>query len=218
MTLAVVLYWSVRSPYCYVLGPRVQALSEMFAVEVALKVVHPAALRRPERFAEMRANALARPHFLMDSAREAARHGLPFRRPTPDPVAWEPETLVPATEQPRARRLGRLCALAETRGAGLAFTLGLARLLWDGAVEDWEAGVHLAKVADAAGLDLADMEAEIAGDPDRWERTLAANDDALRAAGHWGVPTLVFEGEPFFGQDRFETLLWRLGQRGLALR
>jgi len=30
------------------------------------------------------------------------------------------------------------------------------------------------------------------------------------------VPTLVFDGEPFFGQDRFELLVWRLEQRGLA--
>jgi len=33
-------------------------------------------------------------------------------------------------------------------------------------------------------------------------RVMAANQDALKAAGHWGVPTLVFDGEPFFGQDR----------------
>jgi 2-hydroxychromene-2-carboxylate isomerase len=37
----------------------------------------------------------------------------------------------------------------------------------------------------------------------------------LDEAGHWGVPTLVFEGEPFFGQDRIETLRWRLDQVGL---
>jgi 2-hydroxychromene-2-carboxylate isomerase len=40
----------------------------------------------------------------------------------------------------------------------------------------------------------------------------------LRAAGHWGVPTMVFEGEPFFGQDRFDMLVWRMQQRGLERR
>ena len=38
---------------------------------------------------------------------------------------------------------------------------------------------------------------------------------ALEAAGHWGVPTMVYEGEPFFGQDRIETLRWRLEKAGL---
>jgi len=37
-------------------------------------------------------------------------------------------------------------------------------------------------------------------------------------SGHWGVPTFVFEGEPFFGQDRIELLVWRLEQRGLRRR
>ena len=40
----------------------------------------------------------------------------------------------------------------------------------------------------------------------------------LSEAGHWGVPTLVFDGEPFFGQDRLALLEWRLGQPGLEKR
>jgi len=32
------------------------------------------------------------------------------------------------------------------------------------------------------------------------------------------VPTMVFEGEPFFGQDRLDLLVWRLEQHGLARR
>ena len=40
----------------------------------------------------------------------------------------------------------------------------------------------------------------------------------LEAAGHWGVPTMVFEGEPFFGQDRIDLLVWRMKQKGLRGR
>jgi len=29
---------------------------------------------------------------------------------------------------------------------------------------------------------------------------------------------MVFEGEPFFGQDRFDQLKWRLTQHGLTRR
>jgi 2-hydroxychromene-2-carboxylate isomerase len=28
-----------------------------------------------------------------------------------------------------------------------------------------------------------------------------------RRRGHWGVPTFVFENEPFFGQDRIDLLI-----------
>ena len=42
------------------------------------------------------------------------------------------------------------------------------------------------------------------------------NQQALDAAGHWGVPTMVLRGEPFFGQDRIGTLRWRLDQYGLG--
>jgi len=40
---------------------------------------------------------------------------------------------------------------------------------------------------------------------------------ALERSGHWGVPTFVFNGEPFFGEDRFGTLCWRLAKEGLAI-
>ena len=45
--------------------------------------------------------------------------------------------------------------------------------------------------------------------------TVDDNHAALEAAGHWGVPTMVYEGEPFFGQDRIDTLRWRLKNAGL---
>ena len=41
------------------------------------------------------------------------------------------------------------------------------------------------------------------------------NQRQLDAAGQWGVPTFVFKGEPFFGQDRIDTLRWRLDQHEL---
>jgi hypothetical protein len=32
------------------------------------------------------------------------------------------------------------------------------------------------------------------------------------------VPLMVFDGEPFFGQDRFDQMTWRMQQKGLAKR
>ncbi|WP_298857971.1 hypothetical protein [uncultured Sulfitobacter sp.] len=47
---------------------------------------------------------------------------------------------------------------------------------------------------------------------------LNANQAALEVANHWRVPCFVFEGEPFFGQDRVALLRWRLDQRSIAKR
>jgi 2-hydroxychromene-2-carboxylate isomerase len=47
------------------------------------------------------------------------------------------------------------------------------------------------------------------------DKIIEANEEAQRHAGHWGVPLFVFEGEPFFGQDRIDHLVWRMKQRGL---
>ena len=57
------------------------------------------------------------------------------------------------------------------------------------------------------------MELAIA-DGDHLEE-IERNHDGLEKAGHWGVPTMVVRGEPFFGQDRIETLRWRLDKYGL---
>ena len=216
MDQVVELYWSFRSPYSYIVLPRVLSLSEKFRVTLDLRVVHPAAIRNPAYFARM--DPLARPYFLKDSVRVAAFHGLPFRRPVPDPIDQDPATLAIAAEQPLARQLGQLGIAATERGRGLPFCAEVAKLLWDGRVTGWDQGSHLAAAAARAGLDLAELEAAVARDPAGYEERLEANDRALRVAGHWGVPTMVFEGEPFFGQDRFDVLVWRMQQRGLRER
>ncbi len=55
-------------------------------------------------------------------------------------------------------------------------------------------------------------------EPDRLAARIEENQKALELAGHWGVPTCVFEGEPFFGQDRIADLVWRIERGGLKAR
>jgi 2-hydroxychromene-2-carboxylate isomerase len=214
MTLNLDLYWSFRSPYSYIVMPRVLELRRDYDVHVDFRVVHPIAIRNPAHFARM--NPLARPYFLKDSARCAAFQGLPFRRPVPDPIEQDPETLAIAPEQPLARWLGRLGIAATERGRGIEFAAEVSTLLWDGTVTGWNDGQHMAEATARAGLDPSELEAAVIGHEEELELRLAENDRALRAAGHWGVPTMVFDGEPFFGQDRFDLVMWRLRQRGLA--
>lgn len=216
MTLTVTLYWSFRSPYSYIVLPRIADMARTFDVEIDLRVVHPAAIRNPSYFARM--DPIARPYFLKDTARAAAFHGLPFRRPIPDPIVQDQTTLRLAEDHPLARRLGHLGIAATEGGKGLEFAQEVATLLWDGTVTGWNQGSHLADAARRAGLDLEDMDTAIQNAPKAFEAKLTRNDADLRAVGHWGVPTMVFENEAFFGQDRFDVLVWRLTQKGLAVR
>jgi 2-hydroxychromene-2-carboxylate isomerase len=85
-------------------------------------------------------------------------------------------------------------------------------------VRGWHEGSHLADAAARAGLDLAAMDRAVAADPARYDAVIAQNQRDLEAAGHWGVPTMVFAGEPFFGQDRIDLLTWRLEQQGVGRR
>ena len=128
------------------------------------------------------------------------------------------ETLAIAPDQPLARRLTRLGVEAAGQGRDLALIDEVSKLVWNGEVKGWDQGDHLAKATARAGLDLAAMEAKIATDVDAYEDAITANEEALDAAGHWGVPTMVFEGEPFFGQDRLDVFVWRLKQNGLEPR
>ncbi len=90
-------------------------------------------------------------------------------------------------------------------------------MIWGGQ-ENWHEGDHLAGALTRAALNAAEIDREVAAEEDTLDAEIAANQDALEASGHWGVPTLVFEGEPFFGQDRIEMARWRMEQQGLAKR
>ena len=106
---------------------------------------------------------------------------------------------------------------AQRRGHGLAFIHEVGKLTFGG-VKGWHEGDHLAGAAARAGLDLAELDAAITADLAGHEAEIERNETDQKAAGHWGVPLMVFRGEPFFGQDRIDVLLWRMQKAGLARR
>jgi 2-hydroxychromene-2-carboxylate isomerase len=79
-------------------------------------------------------------------------------------------------------------------------------------VDQWHEGDHLQNACRRAGLHWTTLLSQVTDNPDHYEKQLQANADALTAAGHWGVPTMVYEGETFFGQDRIDVLSWHVKQ------
>jgi 2-hydroxychromene-2-carboxylate isomerase len=216
MNHSVDLFWSFRSPYSYLALPRTCALVETYALDVHLRPVYPLAVR-DDTFFQRTPPQFAR-YVKLDSRRVAEQAGIPFGMPRPDPIVQDMRTLVVAPEQPRIRRLMQLGAAAQRVGRSLAFAREVSRVIWDGTVDGWDQGEHLAQATQRAGLDLAALQAEADADPEGLAALIEHNQRDHEAAGHWGVPTFVFEGEPFFGQDRIDLLVWRLGQRGLRRR
>ena len=214
MTLSYDLYWSFRSPYSYMIVPRLLALEAEHDVACQVRPVYPLAVRTPEFF-ETR-DPLWTSYFMRDVFREAAFLGLPLRWPRPDPVQQKDGSY--RVEQPYIHRLTHLGVAAAEWGRGLPFLREVSHLIWSGEVDDWPEGDHLARAAGRAGLDFAELAAAVDADPTRFAAAVEANQTAQRAAGHWGVPMTVFNAEPFFGQDRFDQMVWRMGQQGLTRR
>jgi 2-hydroxychromene-2-carboxylate isomerase len=209
------VFWSFRSPYSYLATGRLVDLPRRYVLDVRVRPVLPIAVRTPEFF--QRVNPLFPRYLVRDVLRLGEFHGIPIRWPRPDPVVMSPDGSYPP-EQPYIHRLTRLGVAAAEGGRGLTFLDEVSKLIWDGSVDGWNEGTHLADAAGRAGLDLRELDAQVEKDPQHFIDAIERNHEALESAGHWGVPTMVFEGEPFFGQDRIDLLIWRLKQAGVQER
>ena len=215
MTLAYDLFWSFRSPYSYLVTPRLIEFERDCDVRANVRPVYPIAVRIDGFFKN--ANPMWLPYLVRDVARLAQMLGMPFAPPRPDPIAMNLQTGQVPKEQPHIGRLTRLGVAAAERGKGLAFLREISGVIWGGTV-DWHKGDHLARATERAGLDMAELDRDITANADRYEAVIVDNEAAQKRAGHWGVPLMVFENEPFFGQDRFDVLKWRMAQKGLERR
>jgi 2-hydroxychromene-2-carboxylate isomerase len=205
---ALEIFWSFRSPYSHLATPRLVEIARRDDVAVAMRFVRPLALRERDFFERARPQWL--PYLLRDMFREGQRLGVPIGPPRPDPVAMDLSTGRVAQAQPLMDRLMALGIAAEEEKRGLAFAAAVSPAIWGG-VADWHEGAALADAAARAGLDLAAMEQWAAANPAIVAERIAAN-EAAHIAHHWGVPLMALDGEPFFGQDRIDALLWRLNQ------
>jgi 2-hydroxychromene-2-carboxylate isomerase len=179
---AIDFFFSFRSPYSYLAGPRAFALADRHDVEIVFRGVIPMAMRGQS---VPRAKSL---HTLRDVAREADRLGMDFGH-IHDPIG------------DGARRCLLVAEHAVDVGRERAFVLEASHGIWAQAVDmSGDRGLRL--VSERAGLQWDDCLVALA-DP-RMNARVEANTAALLELGHWGVPVLVLDGEPFWGQDRIE--------------
>ena len=146
----------------------------------------------------------------MDNLRIAEYYNIPFEWPVPDPVKFT--NGIPDDDQSLVYNFSRLGVLADLSGFGFDFVEQLARLIWDGKTKEWNRVQNIKKITNSLGLDYENMQEKINNNTEYYDEILINNGKELEDAGHWGVPTLVIENEPFFGQDRLELFEWRLNR------
>lgn len=217
-SLEVDVFWSFRSPWSYLATKRLRNWQEEYQLKVNFRPVYPIAVRTPEFFHSVHPQWFS--YFATDVFRVAEFLEIPFTWANPDPINQyidDSGLRQTAEDQPYITRLTHLGVLAEELGKGIEFADEVSTLIWGGTA-GWDQGDHLAEATERAGLNLMEMDQQIEADAQRLESVVDQNQADHEKAGHWGVPTCVFNGEPFFGQDRLDVLLWRLKQSGLETR
>lgn len=179
------LWFSFRSPYSWLVLPRIRQLAQAYGATLELRPILPMVMRG---LAVPRVKTL---YIALDCKREAERLGLPFGKIV-DPVGAGAERALAVLHYAIPLGLGELFA-----------ELGLKAAFADGIALAEDAGLYA--VARRAGLTDAQTAAALADES--WRDRVETNRAALLDAGVWGAPSFRVTGQPaHWGQDR----LWML--------
>ena len=191
-------YWfSTASPWAWLGSARIAQLAQRTQTVVQVEPIDLGAVFAATGGTPFPSRSPARQSYRqLELARWSRRLGVPIRlQPAHYPVDREPSS--------------RLVLAAREHGLdALALSQAVLRAIWseDRDIADW---VTLQAIAADAGLDGAAL-IESARDP-RMHARYVQNTQAAIAAGVFGSPTYVVDGERFWGQDRLDSLEERLG-------
>jgi len=195
-TDTVIFYFDPVSPYVWLASKQLDALGARCTM-----------VWEPVLFAAMlNANGQKGPaeipskkaYTFRDVMRQAAQLGLRFTGPPGHP--FNPLHAL------------RLCLAVPDQPSRQALAHALLGAAWEDG-EDISDPTVLHAIATRCGHDAADLWAR-AQHPDN-KKALAANTEAALAAGVFGVPTWIANGELFWGADRLASLAWRLDGHGI---
>ena len=215
------VYWSMRSPYCYIALDRLLKLREDYDIELNLRPIWPIAIKDPEFFVGIQKYMEYRvPYQDLDTLRSAEFAGVPYRYPDPDPVRQKPNfgAVLPMDQQDDIKVLTYTAVAAAEMGKGWEYLDQVSRMMWNGSIRGWNKGDHLKDAIDRAGIDGAKLIAEVKTNPKKYDALIDRNQKGQDKAGFGGVPLMVLNDEPFFGQDRIDQLIWRLEKNGVKKR
>ena len=206
-------YFSVRSPYSYLILPRIIMLRDKHDVDVNFKLVYPIAIRMPEFFEKK--NLFT--YFwwkMIDMKFKARRLGMKMVFPMrPDPIQQDAMTGKISDHQPYIFNICHFLQAVE-KEKQLDFALEASKCIFGG-VKDWHTDESIIKMTSKLGLDFNKIKQRVLEDKDKLIDEIKKNQEDQLKAGHHGVPLSVFKEKFFFGQDKFNDLLKELRKHGL---
>ncbi len=211
------LYFSYRSPYSYLILPRMLKLKEKYDIEINFKVVYPIAIRMPEWFEGK--NFFTFFFFKMiDMRLQAKKLGIPFTsKLKPDPIRQNIMTGKISSQQPYIFDICHLGQMAQMKGVGMEFAFEVSSLIFGG-VENWNTDENLSEAAKKVGLDLNQLRESVNVHEEEIIGQIKQNQVDQLNAGHHGVPLTVIGDKHFFGQDQFDKIMETLKENGLKER
>ena len=207
-------YFSLRSPYSYLILPRMIMLRDKYGIEVNFKLVYPIAIRMPEFFK-------SRNFFtyfwwkMIDMKLKARKLGMKFvLPPKPDPIKQDLFTGKVSDHQPYIFDICHILQAAE-KEKQIDFALEISSLIFGGG-KNWNKDEELIKASSNIGLDFYEMKKRVSGNESKLVEEIKNNQKDQLEVGHHGVPLTVFRNNYFFGQDKFDDLVEELKKDGLS--
>ena len=198
MTAAIDFYFACPSPWSYLATERLHDIAQRHGREVAYK---PIDVGRAWSTTGGGRPMGERPQVALDYRLVELPRWRAFRDV---PLNTEPK-FFPVDHWPSSR----VIVAARLTGADVhALTVGFMRACW-AEERDIADPATIEAIAQAAGFDGAALLA--ASGEAAVTDAIATDTDQAMAAGAWSVPSMVVDGELFFGQDRLELIEWRLG-------
>jgi 2-hydroxychromene-2-carboxylate isomerase len=199
MRPAIDFYFDFSSPYSYIASEWIEAVAARHGRALNWHAILLGATFQAAELKSPVSHPIKREYSMRDFARSARFAGLPYVMPAKFPIPTQ-----------NAARV--FWWLNDTRGAEAAVAwahAGLRAVFTQGI--DLSDTAALRAQLQAAGIDVAGAEAAYT-DP-LWKERLKRENDAAIAAGVFGAPFFIVDGEPFWGNDRRAQLeAWLSGQ------
>ena len=191
-------YFSYRSPYSYLLLPRMLKLKNKYNLDINFKVVYPIAIRMPEWFKGKDIRFFI--PFIRDFTKKAKKLNMTLKMPIkPDPIRQNTLTGKISDYQPYIFEVCHMGQLMCNRGKGIEFAYELSSLIWS--EKNWNKDDFLIPLFTEFGEDLFEVREYIKFNEKQIVDEIEINQDDQKAAGHHGVPLNVYKGKYYFGQD-----------------
>ena len=209
------LYFSYRSPYSYLILPRMLKLKNEYNIDINFKIVYPIAIRLPAFFKDR--NLFYFTSLMMDIKRKAKKLNMSLNLPIkPDPIKQNIVTGKISKDQPYIFDICHMGQLMSNRGKGIEFAYELSSLIWS--VKNWNTEDKLKNLLSEFGEDLDEVRESIKLNEKALIEEIELNQMDQKEAGHHGVPLNVYKGKYYFGQDDpFENLISELINDGVIV-